>query len=211
MQAAALIEPALDLTVKADPAGWAQRLGGLLLPTGSVRLNNNGRITEIEGYESGAWWVQDAAAALPVKCLGDIRGLKVLDMCAAPGGKTAQLINGGAEVISLDISETRLKKLRDNMARLQFSPPQTICADGADYLQNCKSGQFDAILLDAPCSATGTLRRHPELVHIKPSPMSRNKPSCRESCSTPFRPPSSREAFSFTAFAQSPKPKAKNS
>lgn len=167
MQAAALIEPALDLTVKADPAGWAQRLGGLLLPTGSVRLNNNGRITEIEGYESGAWWVQDAAAALPVKCLGDIRGLKVLDMCAAPGGKTAQLINGGAEVISLDISETRLKKLRDNMARLQFSPPQTVCADGADYLQNCKSGQFDAILLDAPCSATGTLRRHPELVHIK--------------------------------------------
>ena len=88
-------------------------------------------------------------------------------MCAAPGGKTAQLINGGAEVISLDISETRLKKLRDNMARLQFSPPQTVCADGADYLQNCKSGQFDAILLDAPCSATGTLRRHPELVHIK--------------------------------------------
>ena len=88
-------------------------------------------------------------------------------MCAAPGGKTAQLINGGAEVISLDISETRLKKLRDNMARLQFPPPQTVCADGADYLQNCKSGQFDAILLDAPCSATGTLRRHPELVHIK--------------------------------------------
>ena len=167
MQAAALIEPALDLTVKADPAGWAQRLGGLLLPTGSVRLSNNGRIAEIEGYESGAWWVQDAAAALPVKCLGDIRGLKVLDMCAAPGGKTAQLINGGAEVISLDISETRLKKLRDNMARLQFPPPQTVCADGADYLQNCKSGQFDAILLDAPCSATGTLRRHPELVHIK--------------------------------------------
>lgn len=167
MQAAALIEPALDLTVKTDPAGWAQRLGGLLLPTGSVRLSNNGRIAEIEGYESGAWWVQDAAAALPVKCLGDIRGLKVLDMCAAPGGKTAQLINGGAEVISLDISETRLKKLRDNMARLQFSPPQTACADGADYLQNCKSGQFDAILLDAPCSATGTLRRHPELVHIK--------------------------------------------
>lgn len=167
MQAAALIEPALDLTVKTDPAGWAQRLGGLLLPTGSVRLSNNGRIAEIEGYESGAWWVQDAAAALPVKCLGDIRGLKVLDMCAAPGGKTAQLINGGAEVISLDISETRLKKLRDNMARLQFPPPQTVCADGADYLQNCKSGQFDAILLDAPCSATGTLRRHPELVHIK--------------------------------------------
>lgn len=84
MQAAALIEPALDLTVKTDPAGWAQRLGGLLLPTGSVRLSNNGRIAEIEGYESGAWWVQDAAAALPVKCLGDIRGLKVLDMCAAP-------------------------------------------------------------------------------------------------------------------------------
>ena len=167
IQAASLSEPALDLTVKTDPAGWAQRLGGQLLPTGSVRLNNNGRITEIEGYASGSWWVQDAAAALPVKCLGNIRGLKVLDMCAAPGGKTAQLINGGAEVISLDISETRLKKLRDNMARLQFSPPQTICADGIDYLQNCPGELFDAILLDAPCSATGTLRRHPELVHIK--------------------------------------------
>lgn len=167
IQAASLQEPALDLTVKSDPAGWAQKLGGLLLPTGSVRLKNGGRISEIEGYESGGWWVQDAAAALPAKCLGDIRGLKILDMCAAPGGKTAQLINGGAEVTSLDISETRLKKLRDNMARLHFPLPETICADGTDYLQNYKGKPFDAILLDAPCSATGTLRRHPELVHIK--------------------------------------------
>ena len=167
IQTAALKEPPLDLTVKTDAAEWAQRLCGQLLPTGSVRLPNSGRITEMEGYESGAWWIQDAAAALPVKCLGNVNKLKVLDMCAAPGGKTAQLINGGANVTSLDISESRLKKLRDNMARLQFPSPTTVCADGIDYLRNYKGEPFDAILLDAPCSATGTLRRHPELVHIK--------------------------------------------
>lgn len=167
IQAASLKEPALDITVKSSPEIWAEKLGGTLLPTGSIRLNNGGKITEIEGYENGDWWIQDAAAALPVKCLGKIEGLKVLDMCAAPGGKTAQLINAGAKVTSLDISESRLKKLRDNMARLRFTPPQTICAEGIEYLQNYKGEAFDIILLDAPCSATGTLRRHPEIVHIK--------------------------------------------
>ncbi len=167
IQSASLKEPALDITVKSSPEIWAEKLGGTLLPSGSIRLNNGGRITEIEGYENGDWWVQDAAAALPVKCLGKIAGLRVLDMCAAPGGKTAQLINAGAKVTSLDISESRLKKLRDNMLRLRFTPPQTICADGIEYLQNYKGEAFDIILLDAPCSATGTLRRHPEIVHIK--------------------------------------------
>lgn len=211
MQAAALIEPALDLTVKTDPAGWAQRLGGLLLPTGSVRLSNNGRIAEIEGYESGAWWVQDAAAALPVKCLGDIRGLKVLDMCAAPGGKTAQLINGGAEVISLDISETRLKncvtiwRACSSRRRRPSAPTaRTICriakADSSTPFFSMRPAL-------RPEHSVGTRNSYIS----KPSPMSRNKPSCKKNCSTPFRPRSSREAFSFTAFAQSPKPKAKNS
>lgn len=167
IQAASLKEPALDITVKSSPEIWAEKLGGTLLPTGTIRLKNSGKISELEGFEIGDWWVQDAAAALPVKCLGKIDGLKVLDMCAAPGGKTAQLINAGAKVTSLDISESRLKKLRDNMARLRFTPPQTICADGIEYLQNYKGEAFDIILLDAPCSATGTLRRHPEIVHIK--------------------------------------------
>lgn len=167
IQAASLKEPPLDITVKSSPKIWAEKLSGVLLPTGSIRLKNSGKISEIEGFESGEWWVQDAAAALPVKCLGKISGLKVLDMCAAPGGKTAQLINEGANVTSLDISESRLKKLRDNMLRLRFNEPQTICADGIEYLQNYKGEAFDIILLDAPCSATGTLRRHPEIVHIK--------------------------------------------
>lgn len=167
IQAASLKEPALDITVKSSPEIWAEKLGGTLLPSGSIRLSTGGRVTEIEGYENGDWWVQDAAAALPVKCLGKMAGLKVLDMCAAPGGKTAQLINAGANVTSLDISESRLKKLRDNMLRLRFALPQTICADGIEYLQNYKGEPFDIILLDAPCSATGTLRRHPEIVHIK--------------------------------------------
>ena len=167
IQSASLKEPPLDITAKSSPEIWAEKLGGTLLPTGSIRLKNNGKIMEIEGFENGDWWIQDAAAALPVKCLGKIDGLKILDMCAAPGGKTAQLINAGAEVTSLDISESRLKKLRDNMLRLRFPEPQTICADGVEYLQNYKGKPFDIILLDAPCSATGTLRRHPEIVHIK--------------------------------------------
>lgn len=167
IQAASLKEPSLDITVKNRAPEWAEKLNAALLPTGSIRLKNNGRITEIEGYDNGDWWVQDAAAALPVKCLGDIKGLRVLDMCAAPGGKTAQLLNAGARVTSLDISESRLKKLRDNMTRLRFDPPETICAEGVEYLNNFRGEKFDIILLDAPCSATGTLRRHPELVHIK--------------------------------------------
>lgn len=167
IQEASLKEPALDITVKSDPKIWAEKLGGTLLPSGTIRLNSSGRINEIEGYHDGSWWVQDAAAALCVKALGDIKSLSVLDMCAAPGGKTAQLLNAEAKVTSLDISHSRLQKLCDNITRLRFETPETICADGIDYLTNFRGEKFDIILLDAPCSATGTLRRHPELVHIK--------------------------------------------
>lgn len=167
IQKASVLEPSLDLTVKSDPEIWAQKLNGTLLSNGSIRISDKGRITDIEGFNEGAWWVQDVAASLPVMTLGDIKGLRVLDMCAAPGGKTAQLANGGAVVTSLDISETRLKKLRDNLARLQLELSETICADGLDYLNNFRGEKFDAVILDAPCSATGTIRRHPELVHIK--------------------------------------------
>lgn len=210
IQAASLKEAALDITVKTSPKIWAEKLGGTLLPSGSIRLNTGGRITEIEGYENGDWWVQDAAAALPVKCLGKIAGLKVLDMCAAPGGKTAQLINAGANVTSLDISESRLKKLRDNMLRLRFALPQTICADGIEYLQNYKGEAFDIILLDAPCSATGTLRRHPEIVHIKNVSDVENKLPCNKNCSMLSPMHSNQTAFCFTVSAPSPKPKEKS-
>lgn len=167
IQKASLLEPSLDLTVKSNSADWAKKLGGILLSNGSVRINGKGRITDIEGFQDGAWWVQDVAASLPVMTLGDIKEQRILDMCAAPGGKTAQLANSGALVTALDISETRLKKLRDNMSRLQLDLQETICADGLEYLTNFRGEKFDAIILDAPCSATGTLRRHPELVHIK--------------------------------------------
>lgn len=166
IQQAALVEPDLDLSVKNNPQNWAKRLNGILLPNGTVRLKNNGRINMLDGYGEGEWWVQDFAASLAAKALGNIKGLKVLDLCAAPGGKTAQLINAGAEVTSLDISKTRLQKLRENLERLKFNA-EIICADALEYLKNISEPTYDAILLDAPCSATGTIRRHPELVHIK--------------------------------------------
>lgn len=167
IQTAAQKEPELDITVKSDAAVWAEKLDARLLPGGTVRLKNRGRITELPGYKDGAWWVQDFAASLAVKTLGNITSQKVLDLCAAPGGKTAQLIQAGAEVTALDISESRLKTLHENLARLDLSAKEIICADALDWLKKYDSEKFDAILLDAPCSATGTVRRHPELVHIK--------------------------------------------
>lgn len=167
IQAAAAIEPPLDLTVKTDAAGWAQKLNATLLPNGTLRLKNAGKITALPGYGEGAWWVQDVAASLAVKALGNIKGQHVLDLCAAPGGKTAQLINAGAQTTALDISEPRLKILQENLERLQLPAQKIICADALDYLTNFNEELYDIILLDAPCSATGTIRRHPELVHIK--------------------------------------------
>ncbi len=166
IQSAAMLEPKLDITVKSDAAHWAEVLGGKLLPSDTIRLENNGKITELSGYADGAWWVQDFAAALAVKALPDIKNKNVLDMCAAPGGKTAQLINKGAKVTALDISAPRLQKLQENLQRLHFEA-DVVCADALEYIKTYKGTPYDAVLLDAPCSATGTIRRHPELVHIK--------------------------------------------
>jgi 16S rRNA (cytosine967-C5)-methyltransferase len=153
---------AVDLSVRDDPAGWAERLGATLLATGTVRLQERGPIRELPGYAEGAWWVQDAAAALPARLLGARSGERVADLCAAPGGKTAQLAAAGAQVLAVDRSEPRLKRLIENMARLNLMAE----ARAADAL-TLEAEPFDAVLLDAPCSATGTIRRHPDVPWIK--------------------------------------------
>jgi 16S rRNA (cytosine967-C5)-methyltransferase len=158
-----LTEAALDLTVKSDPEGWASRLGGVVTPTGSVRLKAKGRIETLEGFNDGACWVQDAAAALPVRLLGDVAGLTVADLCAAPGGKTAQLAAAGARVTAVDDSAARLGTLKGNLTRLGLTA-DVIQADAAKWSHGVP---FDAILLDAPCLATGTIRRHPDLPFLK--------------------------------------------
>ena len=161
----ALLEPSsIDLTVKSDADGWAARLGGLVLPTGSVRLPfASGAIPALEGFEAGEWWVQDAAASIPAKLFGDLAGKRVADLCAAPGGKTAQLALAGAEVIALDQSGNRLKRLVGNLDRLGLSAT-AVEANMADYKPD---DLFDAVLLDAPCSSTGTIRRHPDVLWTK--------------------------------------------
>jgi 16S rRNA (cytosine967-C5)-methyltransferase len=155
-------EPRLDLSVKSDPQGWAERLGGMVLPTGSVRLRSHEPIAELPGYADGEWWVQDAAAALPVHLLAPRAGERILDLCAAPGGKTAQIAAAGAEVTALDRSAERLRRLTENLERLHLSA-EVIVADATTY----SSGPFDAILLDAPCTSTGTIRRHPDVAWSK--------------------------------------------
>ena len=161
--AAHLEEPRLDLSVKTDAAGWAERLSGLLLPWGAVRVSAKGHIEDIDGYAEGAWWVQDAAAALPALLLGDVRGLRVADLCAAPGGKTAQLAAGGAHVTAVDISASRLRRLRENLGRLHLEA-ETVQANASQWTP---PEPFDAVLLDAPCSATGTIRRNPDIPYLK--------------------------------------------
>ncbi|TVQ01663.1 MAG: methyltransferase domain-containing protein [Roseinatronobacter sp.] len=160
IEAAHLVPAALDLTLRdTRPDG----LEGEVLPTGSLRLHDAGQISALPGYDSGQWWVQDAAAALPARLLGDVAGLRVLDICAAPGGKTMQLAAQGAQVTALDISAARMVRLRENLTRTQLQAELVI----ADALEWQPEAPFDAILLDAPCSATGTLRRHPELPLIR--------------------------------------------
>jgi 16S rRNA (cytosine967-C5)-methyltransferase len=155
-------EPALDLTVKRDPEQWAAVLGGRVLPTGSLRAVVHGPVSALPGYGDGMWWVQDAAAALPARLLGDVHGKTVADLCAAPGGKTAQLAAAGARVTAVDRSEARLNRLRQNLARLGLAA-ETIAADAAEW----QAGPFDAVLLDAPCSSTGAIRRHPDVPWLK--------------------------------------------
>ena len=152
-----------DITVKADAPSWAKRLGGSALSDQTVRLHDNETITERAGFAEGAWWVQDRAAALPARLLGDVAGRRILDLCAAPGGKTAQLAAAGAQVTALDRSANRLKTLEQNLSRLKFSA-EVLTADATRWTPD---DPFDGILLDAPCSATGTIRRHPDLPHLK--------------------------------------------
>ena len=133
------------------------------LPWGTVRLSAKGRIEDIEGYDEGAWWVQDAAAALPALLLGDVKGLRVADLCAAPGGKTAQLAARGAQVTAVDISGPRLRRLQENLARLNLKA-ETVQANVTEWTP---PEPFDAVLLDAPCSATGTIRRNPDIPYLK--------------------------------------------
>lgn len=160
---ASLREAPLDITVKSGPAGWADRLGGMLLPTGSVRLTAEGRIENLPGFEDGAWWVQDAAAALPAKLLGNVEGQRIADLCAAPGGKTAELTAAGAHVTAVEVDARRIERLRANLARLRLEA-EVVQADAAEW----KPGiSFDAIMLDAPCLSTGTIRRHPDILHLK--------------------------------------------
>lgn len=162
---ASLTEAPLDLSVKSDAEAWASRFGGLLLPTGTVRIRraSAGRIEEMPGYADGAWWVQDAAAALPVRLLGAVAGRDVADLCAAPGGKTAELAVAGANVTAVDQSPARLARLRENLARLKLDAAVV----EADVLAWDPGRTFDAVLLDAPCSATGTIRRHPDILHLR--------------------------------------------
>ena len=156
-------EAPLDISVKHDPAGWASKLGGAVTATGSVRLAGTHGVEGLAGYDDGDWWVQDMAATLPARLLGDVAGKRVADLCAAPGGKTAALAAAGAEVTALDISANRLKRLSANLARLSLSA-ETVAANLLDW----QPGEpFDAVLLDAPCSATGTIRRHPDVAWLK--------------------------------------------
>ncbi|MGZ5871122.1 MAG: RsmB/NOP family class I SAM-dependent RNA methyltransferase [Bradyrhizobium sp.] len=155
-------EPSLDITVKSDPEQWATRLHGETLPTGSVRTLLQGAVTMLPGFSGGQWWVQDAAAALPARLFGDVAGKKIVDLCAAPGGKTAQLVHAGARVTAVDRSPNRMSRLRDNLARLALDA-EMVVADGADWLDRKHDGGFDGILVDAPCTSTGTIRRHPDI------------------------------------------------
>src|SRR5580658_603127 len=156
-------EPALDVTVKSDPEAWAARLNGRVLPTGTVRAIAHGVVTALAGFAEGAWWVQDAAAALPTRLFGDVNGRRVADLCAAPGGKTAQLAAAGAHVTAVDRAPARLTRLRDNLARLSLAAEFV----GADVAAWRPEQSFDAVLLDAPCSSTGTIRRHPDVPWLK--------------------------------------------
>ena len=158
------LEAPVDFSVKKDPAIWAQRLGGIVLPTGAVRVEKpSANIAELPGFAEGEWWVQDAAASLPARLLGAIDGKRVADLCAAPGGKSAQLILAGASVTAVEISRNRLDRLRFNLERLNLKAELL----HADLFNFRPETLFDAVLLDAPCSSTGTVRRHPDVPWTK--------------------------------------------
>ena len=127
-----------------------------------MRTLLQGSVTMLPGFTEGQWWVQDAAAALPARLFGDVAGKTIADLCAAPGGKTAQLAQAGARVTAVDRSPNRMARLRDNLARLSLEA-ETVVADAAEWHGRNRSGGFDGILIDAPCTSTGTIRRHPDV------------------------------------------------
>jgi 16S rRNA (cytosine967-C5)-methyltransferase len=158
-----LREAPLDLTLRDDVETWCTKLDAVLLPTGTLRRTAGGALATLPGYADGAWWVQDAAAALPARLFGDLAGREVVDLCAAPGGKTAQLATAGARVTAVDRSTRRLERLVSNIERLKL-PVEAV---GADALTWRPSHPVEAVLLDAPCSTTGAIRRHPDVPHLK--------------------------------------------
>jgi len=156
--------PPLDLTAKENPAEWAQKLGAVMLPNGSMRLDPApADVLALEGWAEGAFWVQDAAASIPVKLLAPKASERVADLCAAPGGKSLQIAASGAKLVAIDASAERLDRLRENLARTGL-PAEIITGDIERWTP---PELFDAVLLDAPCTATGTVRRHPEVVWIR--------------------------------------------
>lgn len=155
--------PPIDLTVKSDSAGWAEKLGGQIILDGTVRLLDADDVTTLPGFNDGAWWVQDTAARLAVSLLGNVNGKRVYDLCAAPGGKTLELLNAGAVVTALDISERRMQRVRENLERTGLSA-ELVVEDAKTWQPDQLA---DIVLLDAPCSSTGTLRRHPDVAHLK--------------------------------------------
>ncbi len=158
-----LSEAPLDITAPVDSAQWAKTLEAEILPTGTLRRAAGGPVPELPGFKEGAWWVQDAAAAMPVKLFGNVEGKRVIDLCAAPGGKAAQLAAQGAHVTAVDRSEKRLGRLRENLDRLGLVA-ELVCADATEW----KPVEVaDAALVDAPCSSTGTIRRHPDVARLK--------------------------------------------
>lgn len=161
MEAAQFASVPLDLTAKSDPEKLAKDLLGDVLPGGSVRLEEVGQVSALPGFAEGDWWVQDAAAAMPVRLLDPKSGETVLDLCAAPGGKTLQAAAAGAAVTAVDLSATRMTRVEENLTRCGLKAELVV----GDSL--AVEGQYDAVILDAPCSATGTMRRHPDLPHAK--------------------------------------------
>lgn len=161
--AALALPPPLDLTLRdpAETARWAEELGGVSLMPGHVRLPRGEAVERLAGFADGAWWVQDIAASLPARLLGAGEGRRVLDLCSAPGGKTLQLAAAGWQVTSLDVSDKRLGRVRENLERTGLTAEIVV----ADALKWEPDAPFDAVLLDAPCTATGTARRHPDVLH----------------------------------------------